>query len=372
MRYRLALKILSVLLLGWNAFFFAACDNAPGQAASKPPPRVATLTAEPRPFERTLELTGTLEPTRVARIASPAEGPVIMAHVREGDAVKAGQVLVSIGRQVEAIATLSTARDALAVEKKNLERVQHLVTIGAAAAEEAERAQLAVSQAEAKLASARQGSGDHQIRAPWSGIVSRVLVSDGAFVAPRETLVEVFDPASIVLRLAAPDSHAMLVRTDAPVHVSLDSYPGKRFEGKVSRVYPELDRRTRTRVLEVSLAGNDDLAPGVFGRARIVLETVPAAITVPEGAVVVTPKQERVVFVLEDGKAKQRKVRTGLDVDGQIQIVEGVNAGEQVIVRGHERLEDGVAVKVAKSKPAARPSASAAGSAQPGAGGAKP
>ncbi len=336
-----------------------SCKKTEAQAKTKPKPLVAAVQLEPRTLEVTLEATGTVEPARIAKVASPAEGPVLGAHVREGDQVKAGQVLVSIGRQSEAIAVVATARESVALEKRNVERVERLVTIGAAAGEEAERAKLALSQAEARLAAARQGSNDHQIRAPWSGVVSRVLIADGAFVAPRQTVVELFDPASLVVRLAVPEKSALLVRKDALARVELDAHPGKHVQGVVSRVYPELDRRTRTQTVEVTVEEAGDLAPGMFARVGIVTQTVANALVVPEHTLIVSPKGESYVFVLEQSTAKRRIVETGVEVDGLVQIVSGVAGGDRVIQRGHENLKDGIEVRTGSPHPKGSASAGA-------------
>jgi RND family efflux transporter MFP subunit len=131
-----------------------------------------------------------------------------------------------------------------------------------------------------------------------------------------------------------------------PVKVQMDAYPGKTFEGKISLVYPDLDTRMRTRTAEVKLDAPVALIPGMFARLQLVLETVAEAVAVPGDAVLVLPNGSKVAYVLKDGKAQRRVVKTGLEAGGQVQIVSGVQPGETVVTAGNEKLKDGMEVKI--------------------------
>ena len=120
----------------------------------------------------------------------------------------------------------------------------------------------------------------------------------------------------------------------------------KTFRGKLSRIYPELDRRTRTRTAEVEVVDAVDLVPGMFARLNLTLKSEKDTIAVPSEAVIVTPKGLRVAYVVEDGKAQQRKITTGIEGGGKIQILSGIKAGDQIVVAGNEKLKDGVEVRL--------------------------
>lgn len=180
----------------------------------------------------------------------------------------------------------------------------------------------------------------------WPTVVSKVSVADGDYVAPRAILIEVYDPHSLAVQLAVPEVQSMAVRQKMPVRVELDAYPKKFFKGEISRVYPQLDTEMRTRTVEVSVLEPIDLIPGMFARTQVVLEEVREAVVAPIEAVKISPKGGRVVFVVEDGKAALRKIETGIEAGGKIQIITGISPGEQVIVAGQEKLKDGAAVQV--------------------------
>ena len=306
---------------------------------------VAVQKAQVAPISRTLDLTGTATPTRQARLASPGEGPIQNCRVREGDLVKRGERVLTIGRSGAAAAQVTAMAESVKEQAAELNRTKILVQSGAIPGSQLDTARAKYEGARALMAKARESAGDYSVAAPWDGVVSKVLVKDGDFVAPRAPLVEMYDPNSLVIRLAIPEAQSTLVLKGMPVKVQMDAYPGKTFEGKISLVYPDLDTRMRTRTAEVKLDYPVALIPGMFARLQVVIETATDAVVVPGDAVLVLPNGEKVAFIIKDGKAQRRVVQTGLEAGGQVQIVSGVQPGETVVTAGNEKLKDGMEVK---------------------------
>jgi len=313
---------------------------------TKPLPLVAVQPVQVGPLARTLDLTGTATPTRQARLASPTEGPVQNCRIREGDQVKRGQRLVTIGRSGAAAAQVTAAAESVKEQEAELNRTKILVQSGAVPGSQLDSARAKYEAARALLAKARELAGDYSVEAPWDGVVSKVLVKDGDFVAPRTPLVEMYDPGSLVIRLAVPEAQAIEVFKGTPAAVQLDAYPGKTFAGKVSLVYPDLDTRMHTRTAEVKLDAPLALIPGMFARLKLTLQTQAEALTVPGDAVLVLPNGEKVTYVYKDGQVQRRVVQTGLEAEGKVQILAGLRPGEMVVTAGNEKLKDGMAVKV--------------------------
>ena len=326
-------------------------EQSAGAGAAKLP-TVSAAQAVEGSISETLELTGSVTATKVARMGSPAEGPIMQCQIREGDNVTAGQVLLTIGRKKAADALVQAARDSLAREQEELKRIIKLVDSGAIAAEELETANLKVSRAKAELSKGLESVEDYQIQAPWDGVVSKVFVTDGYYVAPRESLVEIYDPTSTVVEFAIPESQAAIVHKGMPVEVELDAYPGQQLKGEITRIYPELNRQTRTRTAEAVIIYNDgiSLLPGMFTRIRLVLETVEKAVLIPDKAIILNTKNEPTAFVIIEEKAEARKVKLGLEQGRMVQILDGVRSGEMVIIEGNERLKDGASVRIIGSE----------------------
>lgn len=319
---------------------------APGAQQTKPKPLVVTQTVTSGEITSTIELTGSVEATRVARLASPAEGPIINCKIREGDAVKEGGKLLGIGRKKATEALLLSAQQDVRTEQEELARTEQLVSTGAIPRDQLDLAQAKYHRALAQLEKVRESSDDYEVLSPWHGIISKVLVADGNYVVPRTVMIEIFDPKSLVVRFAVPEAQSQELRLGMDVKVTFDAYPGKIFHGKITRIYPELERRMRTRTAELEITEALVLVPGMFARLDLVLRSEKNTIAVPVEAVVVTPKGMRVAYVVEDGKAVQRKVTTGIEGSGKIQILSGIKLGDQLVVAGNEKLKDGLDVRL--------------------------
>jgi len=323
-------------------------------APAKSLPVVSVVAAASGSISRTVELSGTVEAVRIARMSSPAEGPIISCGtpVREGDFIKRGQRLVCIGRDKTINAQLTAAQADLIREKSELDRVIKLVENGAIPGDQMEIARARHENVKAQLARIEESRTDYLIGAPWNGVVSRVMVVEGDYVAPRTPLVEIFDPASLVIRFAIPESESQSVHigNGHSISVTLDAYPGKTFPGRIIRLYPKLDPSTRTRLVEASLGKDIPLTPGLFARIKLNVQTHENAVLVPSEAVLVNAKGDRVAFIVREGKAAVRKVVTGIEANRMIEIVSGVKPGEQIVVAGNEKLKDGTEVKLLEKK----------------------
>lgn len=317
--------------------------ESPAQKSASP---VRVEKAERRDLTRSSIYIGSVEPVRVARMASPAEGPIVKCAVREGDRVAKDEQLVRVGRSAMAEAGLEAAREELKRQEADFQRVERLVASGALAGEQLEIARAALKRAQAQVAGAETAAGDYDVRAPWAGVVSKVWVAEGNFVAPRVPLVDIYDTGSLRVRFGIPEEDVRRVVSGAGVRIALDAWPGRTFQGRVERVYPQLDALTRTLTVEATIASDVSLLSGLFARIEVPIETATGAVIIPSKALQTMPNGQTVVFVVQDEKAIRRNVSTGLEADGLVQIAEGVVPGEDVVVSGQESLKDGSAVKV--------------------------
>ena len=333
------------------------------------------------------------KPTRLIEISrelyraevSAAEAALEVARAKLAD-MKAGTRPEEIAKAQEAVRQL---QESTTFARNDLERITKLVESGSLPGEALEKARVehvgelaklssakrhlemleagytrtaiamqdaAIKESQAKLDLAKARLIECIIFAPFSGTITRVHVRSGDMAAIKAPLLEMADLSSLVIRVAVPEAHASTVREGTAARVSLDSLPGRTFAAKVARVYPELDRRMRTRTVELKLTEPAELLPGMFARVRLVLESVEAAVTVPRQSVLVTPAGGQVAFVLVEGaaansppsaKAAMRKVQTGIEQAGRVQVLSGLAPGEKVVTSGHEKLKDGMVVRVA-------------------------
>jgi membrane fusion protein (multidrug efflux system) len=326
--------------------------------------------------------------------AAAAEAALALAQARLDD-LKAGTRPEEIEKARQ---ELRETEQSATFERADQARVSQLVGSGALPAEERDRARVRLTAAEARLSAARTqlgmletGStptaiavqaaavkesaaklgiararlGECLIAAPFAGTVTRVFARKGDMAALKTPLLELADLATLVVRCAVPEAHASEVREGMAARVRLDAIPAAPFEARVKRVFPQLDEHTRTRTVELEVPAGVGVAPGMFGRIRLTLETFSDAVAVPVQAVTAMPSGKRVAFVVADGRAAERTVRVGIEDGGRLQILDGLQPGEQVVVTGQEKLKDGAEVRLAE-KPGSGPSGGQAGGPVPG------
>lgn len=349
---RWAAVCIGVAALFAGAYFLIAKqdENGAGEGSSSRgggAEPVETVAAAMNTISETLVLSGTVEAYRIARPGSAAEGPVEYLAVREGDRVTKGEKLLSIGRRKGIDAEVRSLRAEVKKEADSLERTRQLVQKDALPGEALDQAVSAHEKASADLARAEERRRDYLVEAPFDGVIREILVHEGGFVAPREAVIEIYDPESLVIRAAVSERHAAGMEAAMPVEIRFDAYPDKPLRGEIVRVFPWLDPGTRTRTVEILPQEDLVLLPGMFARIEVLLKTASDTLVVPVEAILPTEEGDA-VFVVSDGKARKRQVDVGIETNRKAQILSGVSEGEPVVVRGVRGLSDGDAVSPVK------------------------
>lgn len=361
------LLLLSALLLA-----LAGCggDDAGagpgGQAAAGGPPQmpptaVEAVVVERQPLGAGLTTVGTLRADEQVVIRPEITGRLVRIHFEEGQRIAAGAPLFSLDA--------SAAQAALAEAQANLENARRANAraddlggrqLISKSDVDAARAELGV--AEARLASARAQASKTTLSAPFTGIVGLREVSIGEVVAPGQALVNVVRMDPMEVDFSLPETALSQVAVGQEVTLGIDAFPDETFTGRVSAIEPMIDTASRSAKLraQVDNAGYR-LRPGLF--ARITLGTGSAggetAVMIPEQALM-QEGDVRYVYVVTDGKAVRTPVQTGQRQPGRIAIVDGLEAGAQVVSAGQMKLFDGAPVAVVPAEgdaPAATPPA---------------
>jgi len=340
--WALRIPLLAVIAFAVPGAGESAAQQAGGKA--RPPHLVEAVTLADAPTSFEAVRTGTLSARRNVRIFNQEEGRIDRIAVREGDAVRAGAVIVALDAKLLA-AELSKATATRREAEANLNRVRELSRRNVTTQERLEKSELALSIARAEEALIKTRLDYAEIRAPFDGIVTERLAEPGD-IAPKNThLLTIIDPASLYTRV--PVSELMLPRLgrgDA-VEVRIDALDNRVFLGRVGRIHPIVDPRTRQGVVEVEFA----LPPAgaVAGQlCRVRLRTAETRRLMMPFAALRRDQEGEFAFAVEDGKAALRRVVTGLRLDQRIEILEGLAAGDRIVVRGFLDLAPGKAVAV--------------------------
>jgi len=357
------------------ALLAGACgqDDAAQEITALP---VVVAPAAVGDMEERIVGTGELAAPDRAVIAAEVDGRITEVRVDEGARVASGAVLLAIDpekRRLDSDSASAQLRDAeagLQVAQREYERAKALHDQGIASDSLLDLRGTELSRAQARRDSMLASSGlankqlrDASVRAPFAGLVARREVSRGDYVRTGEALLEVvaLDPIEVEFSVAERDSAR--VQAGQPVTVSVEPYPNEKFVGAVSAVSPVIDPRTRTMRVKARIPNADGrLRPGLFARTDLGVAKRAGVVMVPEEAVLQRADGEVLFVVGADDRVKRVVVKTGMQRDGRIEIVEGVRGNETIVVRGHSALIDGarVARKAGESEAPPPPGASIA------------
>ena len=348
-----------------------------GPAGGMPPPEVGVVTVTPGDVGLVTELPGRLEASRVAQVRARATGILQKRLFREGGDVKAGQSLFEIDASPYK-ATFESAQASLAKAEANLmqasaqaERYKPLAEAKAISQQEYVNAQAASKQAAADVAigraavqTARINLNYAAVTAPISGRIGRALVTEGALVGQGEAtqlaVIQQIDPmyvnftqsAAEVMKLRRAMEDGKLKRAGAQaasVRVLLEDGSEYARPGKLLFSDLTVDATTGQITLRAEVPNPGGvLLPGLYVRVRLEQAQAGNAITLPQQAVTRSPQGDSVMVVGPDGKVSPRPVKVGGQQGGQWVILDGLKAGEQVMVDGFQKLQmmpPGTAVK---------------------------
>ena len=324
----------------------AAQSGGRGPGAGQPPAAVELAAAERGTVARHVTVAGLSEAVRSVGVNAQLSGALLAVNVEEGDVVREGQVLARLdARELEA--QVASARATLEVARNNYERSRTLRESGVVTAAEFERDRAAHAAAAASLEQLETRLGFATIRAPISGVITQKRLEAGDIVAPQTRLFTIADVSTMVVRVQVSELDVLGIRVGQDVDVVLDALPGRTLDGRVRRIFPSADTLTRLVPVEVALTGDGAriARPGFLGRVTFSLDARPDAVLVPQAAIVGAEGGES-VFMVRDGKAVRRAVRTGLHSAGRVEIVSGLDVGEMVIVAGNTQLREGAAVRI--------------------------
>lgn len=334
---RLAVAVALVATLG--------CASGPAGSPAPPagPVPVKTVAVGVSSLERTTSAVGTIEAARTAELHPEGGGTVVSVGFEDGDTVGAGAILVRL-RDDAARADLDAARARLRLADQRLQRLGALHAGENASADELDAATAEVALAKAGVDRAEDALARTQVRAPFAGVMGRRLVDVGDLADPGHPVGRIEDLASVTVDAALPEKWLAELTVGAAVKVAVDAWPAEAFAGTLVYVAPRLDAATRTVPVRVRVENPDGrLRPGLTARVDVGVGRDDGVVLVPTQAVQATASGAQ-VYVVVDGKAEKRPVRLGARREADVEVLEGLAAGDRLIVEGLVKIRPGVAV----------------------------
>lgn len=301
---------------------------------------VKVKTVSARDVDQLVEFTANVQSDVVNKIAPQAPTRIRKINVEVGDRVSAGQTLVVLDNNNE---------NQLQAQLKNLEtefnRIDVLYQAGGVSKSQWEQVK---TQLDVMRQSMKNIEENTRLVSPISGVVTARNYDNGDLYSGAQPVLVVEKLSPVKILLDVNEQYYRQVKVGMPVdHISLDAYPGETFSGKVSIIYPTLNTMTRTFQVEVTIANNDRrVRPGMFARVALNFGQQ-RHVLVPDQAVVKqTGSGERYVYVVNEGRSYHRTVVLGRRIDAEYEVLEGLQEGDNVVVFGHNVLNDGRLVNV--------------------------
>ncbi len=337
----------------------AGCKKPGGEGDSKssavviPPLKVETAEIQHQQMPRYLTLTGSVLADRQSEVAANVAGRITSTSVERGKPVKMGDVLAVVDSKAASFSAAAATAQSQAAEtqvelaKQECARADTLFSQGALAKAEYDRLKsqcnselFRASAARANADLAGKLAGDTVIRAPIDGVIGERYVNVGEYVQPMTRVASVYAVNPVRVSISVPEAAVGMVKEGQTLMVRVSAWPGREFPATARYLSPNLRANTRDLVLEAVAANPEGaLKPGMF--ASVLLQTgEEEQPTVPKDAIKADGTTKR-LFLAKAGQAYEMVVRTGVERDGRISVIEPLTAGDRVIVKPPPGLHDG-------------------------------
>ena len=296
--------------------------------------------AQSKEIDRIYEFSTTVDAAVKNYIASAGGTRIEKIMVEVGDVVRKGQQLVKM--ESTQLATSLAQLDNLKIE---LERVKALYQSGGVSKQQLDQMQM---QYDVAKKSAENLKDNIYLTSPINGIVTARNFDNGD-VAAGQPILQVMQINPVKLKINIPESFYNNVKKGMQVKAKTEIFGEEEFAGTVSLIYPTIDPLTRTFTCEVKVNNaNSKLKPGMFGRVELNLGKASTIMVSDKAIVKQSGSNDKYVFIEKNGVVEYRKVQLGRRLEDKIEVINGVEDGENVVITGQSKLMDGTKVEVIK------------------------
>jgi membrane fusion protein, multidrug efflux system len=308
---------------------------------------VAVTQVKTEKLDKSFTAQGNFAPIQSLTLLSETTGQVQRVLKRKGDKVKAGELLLQVESNTMS-ADLATAQTNAEKAKRDLERFENLAAGDAITQRQLEDARLAAKSTQAQLVAARQRLTKTRITAPINGEINEIYVEVGSYLGMSTKLYDIVNVDKLKLKVKASESEVLLINKGDKVTVKANAGAGQEYEGVVTAIAAQADPTLKFDVeIEVKNAANNNLRAGMYGTAYFKVDDQRDAMLLPRQAIVGSI-QNPSVYVVKDGVANMRKVKVGVVTQDKVEILEGVQPGDQVVQSGQINLREGIKVTLLK------------------------
>ncbi len=329
------------LYVAFLSMTFVLCAHAQGPSA----PGVIVTEAKIKTFPLAVEALGNASANEAIEIHPEITARLTSINFEEGRFVNAGDPLVEL-ENVEPLADLASARARLVDSQSQYRRSQELFKTNAVAESQLQQLEAQREADRAAVAAAEARVEDTVIKAPFSGWLGLRRVSAGSLVSPATVITTLDDTSSIKLDFDIPEIYLSRIEKGLGVTARSAAWPDKQFVGTVTAVDSRVDPVSRSVMIRSMIPNEEgDLRAGMFLTVTLLKENIDA-LMIPEQALVPERSTQSVMVVGADNIVEQRLVKTGRRRPGEVEILEGLEPGERIIIEGTQKARDGKPVSI--------------------------
>lgn len=341
--------IIAIIVIACLAFIIIPrLDLGQEEKAAIPAPSVAqqmvvnAVVVQNKPLDNDLRVTGSLVANESVSLRSEVSGLVEKIYFTEGQKVKKGDLLVQLNDD-ELVAELEKLEFTKKLNEDIEYRQKQLLAKEAISKEEYETALTTLNISLSEIKVMKVQIRQHQIRAPFDGIIGLRQISEGSYLNPADAIASLYNINPIKVDFSIPGKYVSEINVGDKVNFTVDAYD-ESFSGEIYAIEPQIDPQTRSIRLRAQSANKEDkLLPGQFAKIILTISTFENALMVPTEAVVPELSGKK-VFVIENGQVQNRPVTTGIRTADKVQIIDGLTDGDTVVTTGILQIRPGMEV----------------------------
>lgn len=350
MKYRSLLSMAIVVLL-------TACNNQPQSNQNDIETPVSVQELKKGSISKLINTTGTAQANFSVELNSEMSGmyklqtnPRTGKPYKLGDAVKKGQLIIRLeDKEYENGIALESKKLSLEIAEQEQNKQTALYEKGGVTLSEMRNTEVRVINARYDLENAELNLEKMNVKSPFDGvIVSLPHYTADSRVAQGQPMVGVMDYARMYMDINLPESTIEYIKANQPVYITHYTMPEDTLAGVISELSPAISTETRTFQGKIVIDNNNlKLRPGMFVKADVIVDKADSVIIIPKD-VVLSNRNRKYVYIVEKNTAIVRNIQTGLEDEDNVQVTEGLNENDNLVVRGYETLRENSRVKVLK------------------------
>ena len=355
------MKHTSVVNLFFNLccclIFLVACNNQPQGSQNDIATPVSVMELKKGSISKMIYTTGTAQPVYGVELSSQMSGnyrlqtnPRTGRPFKLGDRVNKEQIIIHLEDKAYENGIAIDAKELnleIALQEQNKQKA--LYEKGGVTLLEMRNTEVKVTNARLEVENARLNLEKRDIKAPFDGVIVNLPhYTDNVKVDQGKPMVGIMDYARMYMDVNLPESAINYVKANQPAYITHYTLPDDTLRGVISELSPAISAETRTFRGKLLIENNNLLLrPGMFVKANIVVDKADSSIIIPKETVIAN-RQRKYVYIIEKNTAIMRNIKTGLEDENNIEVLEGLNVNDNLVVKGYETLKENSKVKVQK------------------------